>query len=84
MADITQIPPGIERRRCPGCGFIKSQKLIDAARFDFDCPRCGKHKLSEFVPEIDPTPLKPGKRRAATISVVLSFIASQIPLGFIE
>lgn len=65
MADITKLPPGIERRKCPGCGFREAHIHVDMARFDFPCPRCGKHTLAEFVPDTDPEPPKPGKRRAA-------------------
>ena len=64
MTNITKLPPGIERRKCPGCGYLEAQISVDMARFDFPCPRCGKHKLSEFVPDTDPEPPKPGKRRA--------------------
>ena len=35
-------------RNCPCCGYIVSQEVIEHCTIDFDCPRCGKHKHSEF------------------------------------
>jgi len=35
-------------RCCPGCGYLKSQIEIENMLIDPLCPRCGKHKLSEF------------------------------------
>lgn len=35
----------------------------DAARFDFQCPRCGKHTLAEFVPDTPPKPTNPDCRK---------------------
>ncbi|WP_144055318.1 hypothetical protein [Thalassolituus oleivorans] len=65
MADITKLPPGIEIRKCPSCGYLMHQAEIDAARLDFRCPRCQKHSLREFVPDSPPEPPKPRKRKAA-------------------
>lgn len=36
-------------RKCPGCGWLVTKGEIDAAGFDFLCPRCQKNPLSEFV-----------------------------------
>lgn len=33
---------------CPGCYYLVATEMTEDARFDFDCPQCGKHKLSEF------------------------------------
>lgn len=38
----------IDHTKCPGCGYLIAFELWRAARYDYDCPRCGKHKLSEF------------------------------------
>lgn len=65
MSDITKLPPGIERRKCPGCGYLADQVLIEMAALDFPCPRCGEHTIDEFVPDNEPEPPKPRKRRAA-------------------
>jgi len=61
MTDITKLPPGVERRKCAGCGYLMTQVQVDAARLDFPCPRCRKHTLRDFVLD---TPPKPGKRKA--------------------
>ena len=63
MTNITKLPSGVERRKCPGCGYIEAQMLIDAARYNFRCVRCGKYKLSDFVSDTDPEPPKPEKSR---------------------
>jgi len=65
MTDITRLPPGVERRKCPGCGYLTSQIEVDMALLDFKCPRCGNYTLRDFVPETPPEPPKPGKRKAA-------------------
>jgi ribosomal protein S27AE len=54
-----------ERRYCPSCSFVTLLPLIDQARIDLTCPRCGMHKICDFVPEADPFPPKPGNRKAA-------------------
>lgn len=61
--NVTELPKGIDRRKCPGCGYLIAQTLVDAARFDFPCPRCGKHKLADFVPDTPPKPTTPGGRK---------------------
>ena len=33
---------------CPNCGWRINDAAFLAARFDFDCPRCGGATLSEF------------------------------------
>lgn len=50
--NVRQLPNKgqVTARFCPGCGYEKPQLLVDMARLNFDCPRCGKHKLSEFLP----------------------------------
>lgn len=58
MENVHQLPPAIERRQCPGCGYKIDQALVDMARFDFPCPRCGQNTLNEFTPEA-PTPPSP-------------------------
>ncbi|NIX95318.1 hypothetical protein HCG45_21515 [Pseudomonas fulva] len=47
--NIKKMPSGVSERSCPGCGWRVSQFEIEATRFDFECPRCGKHKMSEFT-----------------------------------
>lgn len=37
-------------RCCPKCGHIINQTAIDKAIFNFDCPNCRTHKISEFQP----------------------------------
>jgi uncharacterized paraquat-inducible protein A len=44
---ITKLPPQ-KMRECPNCGYLVAQFMLEASRYDYDCPRCGKHKLSEF------------------------------------
>lgn len=43
--DVCAVP---DNAKCPGCGYLIAFELWRAARYDYDCPRCGKHKLSEF------------------------------------
>ena len=38
----------VSTRFCPECGHLVSQLAVELATVDFDCPKCGKHKLSEF------------------------------------
>jgi len=54
----TKLPIALELRKCPGCGFIKDQESIDSARLNFLCPRCGKHRLSDFMPDTPPKQTK--------------------------
>lgn len=63
MADVHQLPEGITRRKCPGCGHLILQKLVEKAARDFACPRCGKHRLGEFTPH-DTPPTSPKPRKA--------------------
>lgn len=35
-------------RFCPSCGRAESTLMIEQARFDYDCPRCGLSPLSTF------------------------------------
>jgi len=44
------IPSEVEFRKCPACGYIESQILIDYVRYDFYCARCKTNKLSDYVP----------------------------------
>lgn len=59
MADVHQLPPGVQRRKCPGCDYLMDQVRLELARLDFPCPRCGKHTLGEFVPDDTPPPTPP-------------------------
>lgn len=34
--------------QCPTCDYLISKIEFEMARYDYDCPRCGKTKLSEF------------------------------------
>jgi predicted RNA-binding Zn-ribbon protein involved in translation (DUF1610 family) len=34
---------------CPECGLLKCEIEIDAALFDYPCPRCGECCLSGFI-----------------------------------
>ena len=61
--NVTKLPEGIDRRKCPDCGLLIDKGMLDAARFDFQCPRCGKHTLAEFVPDTPPKPTNPGGRK---------------------
>ena len=36
-------------RYCPVCGFIETQLSIERTVIDFECPRCCKAKLSEYL-----------------------------------
>lgn len=42
-------------RYCPACIRTVHQSHVESARFDFNCPSCGKYKLSEFLPTIPAT-----------------------------
>lgn len=33
---------------CPLCGYALSVQEIESSRFEYLCPRCGKHDISEF------------------------------------
>lgn len=35
-------------RVCPSCCHMVSQLEVELSRFDYECPQCGKFKLSEF------------------------------------
>jgi len=35
---------------CPGCGYRVTQLAYEQSRFNYPCPRCGRHNLSEFRP----------------------------------
>lgn len=35
--------------QCPSCGWRIADKAFQQAKMDFDCPRCGESKLSEFA-----------------------------------
>lgn len=66
VADVHRLPPGLQRRKCPGCGYLMDQILIESARMNFACPRCGKRTLGEFVPDdLPPPPQPPATKRAA-------------------
>jgi len=47
---VVKLQPGVTMRSCKECGHLISQAEVDAARFDNDCPCCGKCRLSEFEP----------------------------------
>jgi len=64
--NLKSLPRGIERRSCPGCEYIIDQARIHRALINFDCPKCKKHTLNDFVswpPKSNPTK-KPAKRKA--------------------
>lgn len=47
--NIVAFPPKpVPLRACPGCGFVSTQFEIEYARYDFMCPRCEKHPMSDF------------------------------------
>lgn len=50
MSEVIHIYRAVTHRCCPSCGYLVAQFMIEQARLDFDCPRCGKHKQSEFQP----------------------------------
>jgi len=64
MGTVVKLPPGVVRRKCPGCGHKISQVEIASAVNNIACPRCAKHKLSEFVPDVPPRFPPNGKIRA--------------------
>ena len=35
-------------RSCPNCHHLVTQLQVELQMFDEDCPKCGKHKTSEF------------------------------------
>jgi len=43
-------PPIVTARICPGCGFGVTQIGASHLSYNFMCPRCGEHKISEFLP----------------------------------
>jgi len=50
LTSVETIPVDkVSTRNCPECGHFVSQVMAEMAAVDFDCPRCGKHKISEFV-----------------------------------
>jgi hypothetical protein len=63
---ITALPEKITMRKCPGCGYIEAQLLVDLSRFNYPC-RCGKYNLNDFLPffPLPPTTKPPGFRKAA-------------------
>lgn len=64
---VTKLPEGIIFRKCPGCGFVETQRQIDAAKINMVCPECKKYYFSDFVPLTfnDPPPPKPRARKVA-------------------
>jgi len=48
MNKIHALKP-VPLRACPSCGFLVDQFKIEAAKYNFSCAKCGKHKLSEFI-----------------------------------
>lgn len=64
---VTKIAPVVEYRSCPGCGWVEAQFLVDAARLSFECPRCRKYSLNDFIPwpPASPTGGKPKRKRRA-------------------
>ena len=34
---------------CPRCKYLLTEHNFFMAKYDFLCPRCGRHTLSEFV-----------------------------------
>lgn len=67
MSTIPQLPRRVMTRKCPGCGYRLAQELIEHARFNQACTRCGEHTIAEFRPDDDPPPppLPPTRRKAA-------------------
>ncbi len=53
MNDLHFLVEPLERRifTCPNqqCGFNVIETHYLYAKFDLGCPRCGKHKVSEFT-----------------------------------
>ncbi len=39
---------GLDEHECPNCGWRITHAAFIAAKFDFDCPRCGIKTISEF------------------------------------
>jgi hypothetical protein len=34
---------------CPGCGYVVTLLVVQGARFNYPCPRCGRYGLRSFV-----------------------------------
>jgi|APSaa5957512576_1039674.scaffolds.fasta_scaffold23816_2 rubredoxin len=47
---VAEMPVAVDTRRCPGCGLLIDQDLIIYSKTNYDCPKCGKFKQSEFKP----------------------------------
>ncbi len=47
---ITKIKEKVTHRCCPNCGYIVSQIEMQCFRFNFNCPKCKKHKVDDFQP----------------------------------
>jgi len=48
--DVSELPRAVQVRECPQCGYRQGQILIDRARFNFECFRCRKTRLSDYAP----------------------------------
>lgn len=40
---------------CPNCHYVTTIFEIESARYDFDCPVCGKFRLTQFIDYDSPT-----------------------------
>lgn len=45
----------VTHRVCPdrNCAHVVTQTEVNLSRFNYDCPKCGRHKISEFQPIIN-------------------------------
>ena len=41
-------------KKCKQCGYLATQLQFELAREDYDCPRCGGWRLSEFIDQPAP------------------------------
>lgn len=49
---MLKLPVAVTHRICPSsnCGYLIHQRLVDYARFNFECPRCKEYNLNDFQP----------------------------------
>jgi len=60
VTEDMKLPTVVVERVCSGCGYMVTQKLIDAARANFECPRCREYRFDAFIPRSLP-PLREEK-----------------------
>lgn len=63
VSRLVRLPEPIERRVCPTCNYMVAMSEILYSRHDYNCPRCRKHTIDNFIPWDPYEPPKPRKRK---------------------